>query len=168
MRPDGLSSHGELRAAGDADGVGDLKVGEDLLEGALVDVFGVNGLVLLGGSLVAEGPNLSRTAQDPGASQVDVTLLLEILETESLQERKRIVVGVVVVPLEALGVMEQNVSREGIVAVDDVPAKGVVSVSVVRLSILTLYEATTYVRKTMASRPLFTRTVNSASGSSTT
>jgi hypothetical protein len=37
-----------------------------------------------------------------------------------LEERKSIVVGVIVVPLEALGVVEDDVPGQGVVSVNDV------------------------------------------------
>ena len=57
--------------------------------------------------------------------------------------------------------VEENVARQRVVTVDNVP---VVVVSSDRNALV----STTYVRNTMASRPLFVGTVNLALGSSTT
>jgi hypothetical protein len=121
-----LATHGELRAARHADDVRDGDFGKQLLEGALVDVLGVDGLVLDGRRLVELGADLGRAAEDPDAAEVDVALVLEVLDAEALEEGQGVVVGVVVVPLEALGVVEDDVAGEGVVAVDDV-AGGLVS-----------------------------------------
>lgn len=122
--PDGLPADGELGAAGDANCFRDGLVGEQLLKCLLVDALGVDGLCLVLGGVVLDGADLGRAAEDPDASQVDVALGAEVLEAEALEEREGVVVGVVVVPLETLGVVEDDVAGEGVVAVDDVPDGG--------------------------------------------
>lgn len=160
-----LPAHRKLRAAGDADVVRHRHAGEQLLEGGLVDVLRVDGLVLLRRGLVERGTDLGGTAQDPDAAQVDVTLLLEVSPLETVEERQGVVVGVVVVPLEALGVVEGDVPGESVVAVDDVSVGSWLGgCGRCRAS----RGWVTYVRNTMASLPLLTGTVNSAVGSSTT
>lgn len=83
-------------------------------------MLGVHRLARLAGRGVDLGPDLDGAAQHPGASQVDVALVLEALDLEFLEEGQGVVVEVVVVPLEALGVVEDDVFGEGVVAVDDV------------------------------------------------
>lgn len=168
-----LAADGELRAAGNTNLLGNGETGEELLEGGLVDVAGVDGLVLLGGGFVLDGLDLGGAAEDPDAAQVGVADLLEVVEAELLQQRERIVVGVVVVPLEALSVVEDDVSGQVVVAVDDVAREtwsegiqdGESKTGVVAWSIDGI---ASYLRKTMASRPLFIGTVSFALLSSTT
>lgn len=117
-----LPRHGELGAARHANHRRDRGAGEQLLERRLVHVLGVDGLLALGLVVVLEGLDLGGAAEHPGAAQVDVALLAEVVEAEALEEREGVVVGVVVVPLEALGVVEDDVAGEGVVSVDDVSA----------------------------------------------
>jgi hypothetical protein len=77
------------------------------------------------------------------------------------EHRQAIVVGVVVVPLVAVWVDEEDVVRKGRVVVYDVAAGGV------SLRVVARYEGGTYVRYTMLSLPLFFGTVSGAFGSST-
>lgn len=164
---DCLPPDGELRAAGHADDLRDNHAGEKLLEGRLVHVLRVHGLISLGLVVVNERLNLGRAAEDPGAAQIDVALLAESVEAEALEERKRIVVWIVVVPLKTLGVVEDDVAGEGVVSLDDISMRECVSYDGILQSIGE-DDAWSYVRKTMASLPLFTGTVCSALGSSTT
>ena len=119
---DSLATDGKLGTACNTDFLGHFETGEEFLESGLVDVAGVNGLALLGRGFVLNGSDLSRAAKDPDTSQVGVADLLEIVETKVLEERKSIVVGVIVVPLEALGVVEDDVPGQGVVSVNDVAA----------------------------------------------
>jgi hypothetical protein len=50
--------------------------------------------------------NLHRTPEDPGAPEINVSLLLEVGELEMAEHGDTIIVGVVVVPLESLRVDE--------------------------------------------------------------
>lgn len=128
---------------------------------------GVDGLVLLGGGFVLDGLDLGGAAEDPDAAQVGVADLLEVVEAELLQQRERIVVGVVVVPLEALGVVEDDVSGQVVVAVDDV-ARQTRSEGIQDRGSCMEHRRDSYLKKTMASRPLFIGTVSFALLSSTT
>lgn len=85
-------------------------------------MFGVYRLVARGLDIVLEGLDLGGATEDPGAAEVDVALLAEVFDAEALEEGEGVVVRVVVVPLEALGVVEDDVAGEGVVSVDDVPA----------------------------------------------
>jgi hypothetical protein len=120
-----LPRHGELGTARHANHRRDGRAGEQLLERRLVHVLGVYGLLALGLVVVLEGLDLGGAAEHPGAAQVDVALLAEVVEAEALEQREGVVVGVVVVPLEALGVVEDDVAGEGVVSVDDVSALAV-------------------------------------------
>jgi len=119
---DGLATNGKLGTACNTDFLGHLETGEKLLESGLVNVACVNGLALLGRGFVLDGSDLSRAAENPDTSQVGIADLLEVVETEILEERKSIVVGVVIVPLEALGVVEDDVPGQGVVSVNNVAA----------------------------------------------
>lgn len=48
-------------------------------------------------------------------------MFAEVVEAEALEKGEGIVVWVVVVPLEALGMMEDDVAGEGVVSLDDIP-----------------------------------------------
>jgi hypothetical protein len=117
---DSFATNGKLGAACDADFLRNFKTGEKLLESSLVNVTGVYGLALLGRGLILNRPDLCRTAKNPDTSQVGVADLLEVVEAEVLEEGESIIVGVIVVPLEALGVVEDDVPGQGIVSVNDV------------------------------------------------
>ena len=80
----------------------------------------VDRLHLLERCFVLDWANLDGTSQNPDASEVDVSLIPQIVESEALEKRKRIVIGVIVMPLEALRVVEDNVAWKAVVSVDDV------------------------------------------------
>jgi hypothetical protein len=69
------------------------------------------------------GTDLDRTAQDPDATQVDVSRRAHIVELQVAERREAIVIEVVVMPSEASGVRKDSDGSERIVAVDDVAAK---------------------------------------------
>lgn len=119
---DSFATDGKLRAAGYADFLGDFKTGEQLLESSLVNVACVYGLALLARGLILNGPDLGGASKNPDTSQVGIPNFLEVVESEVLEEGESIVVGVVVVPLEALGVVEDDVAGQGVVSVNDVAA----------------------------------------------
>lgn len=119
-----LARDAKLGAAGHAHLGGQRDAGEEVGKGPGVDVLGVGDAVGVGHGLgVGDGTNLDGAAEDPGAAQVDVALLLEVGDAEALEQLQGVVVGVVVVPLEALGVVEEDVGGEGVVAIDDVSGK---------------------------------------------
>ncbi len=62
------------------------------------------------------------TTKDPHAAQVDVARSLDVISLQMSERGKGVVVGVVVVPGEAVGVDEDGVRGEGVVAVDDMIA----------------------------------------------
>lgn len=76
-----------------------------------VDVFAVG---------VGVRPDLRRTSQDPGATEIHVALVMEVAGLDSSQHGDAVVVGVVVVPLVALGVDEEHPIGETVVVVDDI------------------------------------------------
>jgi hypothetical protein len=82
----------------------------------------VYGLALLARGLILNGSDLCGTAKNPYTSQVGVADLFEVVESEVLEERESIVVGVVVVPLEALGVVKDDITGQRVVSVNDVTA----------------------------------------------
>jgi hypothetical protein len=67
--------------------------------------------------------DLAGAAQRPSAPDVDVPFLLEVGDLEVSQHGKAIVVGIVVVPLVAIRMDEENVVREVVVVVDDVAGR---------------------------------------------
>lgn len=71
--------------------------------------------------LVLDWVNFSRAAQHPHTAQVDVSLLFEVIESETLQQRQGIVIRVVIMPLKSLGMVEENVAWQRVVTVDNVP-----------------------------------------------
>lgn len=81
---------------------------------------GMDRLILFGGSFVLDGSDFDRAPQHPDATQVGVADLFEVVETKFLKERESVVIRVVVVPLESFGMVENNVSRQGIVTIDDI------------------------------------------------
>ncbi len=120
-----LARDAKLGAAGHAHLGGQRDAGEEVGKGLGVDVLGVGDAVGVGRGLgVGERADLDGAAEDPGAAQIDVPLLLEVGDAEALEQLQGVVVGVVVVPLEALGVVEEDVGGEGVVAIDDVPGRG--------------------------------------------
>lgn len=119
---DGLTTNGELRATCDTDLLRNLKTGEKILESGLVNMAGVHRFTLLSGSLVLDRPDLSGATKYPDTPQVGVADLLEIVEAEILEEREGIVIGVVVMPLKAFGVVEDDVTGQGVVSVNDISA----------------------------------------------
>jgi hypothetical protein len=119
---DGLATNSELRTTCDTDLFRNLKTGEKLLESGFVNMAGVHRFTLLGRSLVLDRPDLSGAAKYPDTPQVGVSDLLEIVEAEVLEEGEGIVIGVVVVPLKAFGVVEDDVTGQGVVSVNDISA----------------------------------------------
>jgi hypothetical protein len=117
---DGLTANSELRTTCDTDLLRNLKTREKLLESGFVNMAGVHRFTLLGGSLVLDRPDLSGATKYPDTPQVGVADLLEIVEAEVLEEREGIVIGVVVVPLKAFGVVEDDVTGQGVVSVNDI------------------------------------------------
>lgn len=119
---DGLTANGELRTTCDTDLLRNLKTGEKLLESGLVNMAGVHRFTLLGRNPVLDRPDLGGATKYPDTPQVGVADLLKIVEAEVLEEREGIVIGVVVVPLKAFGVVENDVTGQGVVSVNDISA----------------------------------------------
>lgn len=117
---DNLLAYSKLRTAVHTNLVRYLDTGEQLLKRGFIHVLGVHRLASLSGRGIDLGPDLDGTSQHPGASQVDIALIFEAFDLELLEEREGIVVEVIVVPLEAFGVMEDDVFGEGVVAIYDV------------------------------------------------
>lgn len=115
-----LPRDAKLAAARHTDLIGKALSGEQLAVGTGVDVLRRGDVVFGRGVGVGARTNLDGASQDPGAAQIDVPLLLEVLGAEALEQLQGVVVRVVVVPLEALGVVEEDVGGEGVVAVDEV------------------------------------------------
>lgn len=105
-----FTPHSELGAACDTNGLWDRELGEELLVCPFVCSLCMDGLSFLSRYVVLDGMDLDRATKDPHASQVGIPLLLEIVEAQALEEREGVVVDVIVVPLEPLGVVEDNVS----------------------------------------------------------
>lgn len=172
--PHRLPPHGKLRAAIHTDLVRHLLPGKQLLKGLLVDSLGRHGLVQPRRPRILYGPDLRGAAEDPYASEVDVAGLAEVFEAKVLEEWEGVVVWVVVVPLESLGVMEDDVARQDVVVIDQVSVQlETLKLASHNISLHTEGKKSgigevTYVRNTMASLPLLTGTVKGAYGSSTT
>lgn len=113
----------KLRAAANGDEVRhDGILAKDFLERLVVAVARVALLLQLAVILFVRldffgAPHL------PGAAQVDVALFLEIGQLEVAEDRQAVVVGVVVVPLVALGMQEENVVGQIVVIVNEVAAR---------------------------------------------
>jgi hypothetical protein len=71
-------------------------------------------------SLFLKGLDLARAAQGPSTPDVDVPFLLEVGNLEMPQHGEAIVVGIVVVPLVAVRMDEENVVGKIVVVVDDI------------------------------------------------
>lgn len=67
--------------------------------------------------------NFSGTPKHPGAADVDVALGFEVGQLEAAEHGEAVVVWVVVVPLVAVGVDEEDVVGEGVVVVDYVAGR---------------------------------------------
>jgi hypothetical protein len=70
---------------------------------------------------VFEWVDFCGTAQNPYTAQIHVAFFLQVCKLKVLEQWDAVVVRIVVVPLESLGVEEDCVVGESIVAVDDVP-----------------------------------------------
>ena len=68
------------------------------------------------------GTDLDRTAQDPDATQVDVSRRAHIVQLQVAERREAIVIGVVVMPSKASSVRKDSDGSERVVAVNDVTA----------------------------------------------
>lgn len=115
---------------------------------------------------ITQRVNLNRAAERPGAAEIDVSLFLEIWNTEVAQHGNTVIVWVIIVPLKALGVDEQHDVGEVLVIVDDVSAMEPWSMRSPQY--LSPYNNPTHVKYTIDSRPLFRATVKEACLSSTT
>jgi hypothetical protein len=71
-------------------------------------------------TLLLQRLDLAGAAQRPSTPDIDVSFLLEVGNLKVSQHGEAIIVGVVVVPLVAVRVDEENVVRELVVVVDDV------------------------------------------------
>lgn len=69
--------------------------------------------------LVLKWSNLYWTSQHPGAAQVHVALLLQVFGAKAAEHRQSIIVWVVIVPLIARRVDEQDIIGKVVVVVDD-------------------------------------------------
>jgi hypothetical protein len=81
-------------------------------------------LVFLRLVVVLKWLDLGGAAQDPDAAEVDIALFTKIVEAEALEEGEGVVVWIIVVPLEALGVVKDDVAGQALVSVDDVSGDG--------------------------------------------
>lgn len=110
------SRHAKLRATGCTHLVGNLGAREQLHEAGL-KVFACMDVFAMG---VGMWTDLGRASQDPRTAEVHVALLLEVLGSKTPEHGDAVVVGVVVVPLEALRVDEEHHVGEAVVVVDNV------------------------------------------------
>lgn len=113
---------------------------------------------------IGEWVDLDRATEHPGTAQVHVALFLKVGDLELLEHRDAVVVGIVVVPLEALRMNEEHRIWEIVVVVDDIPRGLHLSDHVNSQEELNL----SHVRYTIDSLPLFCFTVSGAFLSSTT
>lgn len=93
---------------------------EQALKGLLVLSTRMHGLSVF--ALFSQRLDLVWAAEGPGAADVDVAFFLEVRQLEVAQHGETVVVGVIVVPLVAVGVDEEDVVGEGCVVVDYVAA----------------------------------------------
>ncbi|KAG5291499.1 hypothetical protein I7I48_03324 [Histoplasma ohiense] len=107
---------GELSAAGHADLSGHGGAREQGLEAGLEGSAGVHVRTVD----VGEGADLDGAAKQPDAAEVEVALLGQEGQPEVPEEGDVVIERVVVVPLVALGVDEDDVGGEAVVVVDDV------------------------------------------------
>jgi len=130
-KTDRLPRDCKLRAATYTNQVRYLDSRHQLLEGLLINAVG--GYSLLHREVAHDvdvgpfegimlGTDLDRTAQDPDATQVDVSRRAHIVELQVAERREAIVIGVVVMPSKASGVRKDSDGSERIIAVDDVTA----------------------------------------------
>jgi hypothetical protein len=71
-------------------------------------------------TLLLKRLDLAGAAQGPSTPDVDIPFLLEVGNLEVSQHGETIVIGIVVVPLVAVRMDEENVVRKIVVVVDDV------------------------------------------------
>ena len=116
--PDCLPSHCKLGAAGDTNSFWNLLSLKQLLKSLLIYTLRGNRLARYRITCVNNGFYFCRAAQDPSTAEICIPLLFEVVESKSLEERQRVVIGVVIVPLKSFGVMKEYVSREGVIAVN--------------------------------------------------
>lgn len=95
-----LPGNAKLRTTRRTHSLGHGLTGKQLHEAGLEVLAGMH--VLAVG--VGEGVDLGGAAEDPGAAEVDVAVVEEVLEAEVFEHGEAVVVGVVVVPLVALRV----------------------------------------------------------------
>jgi hypothetical protein len=89
-----------------------------VLEGLFVVTTGMHSFSVL--PLLLQRLDLAGASQHPSTPDIDVALLLEVRNLEMAKHGNTIVIGVVVVPLVAVRVNEEDVVRKIIVVVDDV------------------------------------------------
>lgn len=131
-----LPRQGKLATAGRADHLGQLKAGQELHERIGEShggrVAGVTGTI----AKVARGLEFGGTADHPRAAQVDVARFTHVVGVQVSDGNGRVVEGVIVVPLIAAAVQEDDDIGESPVAIDNIPValfkKGLV---VLRISI---------------------------------
>lgn len=107
--------------------------------------------------------DFTRTPKGPRTSNVDVSFLLKIWELEMAQHGHAVIVWIVVVPLIAVRMDEEDVVGESVVVVYDVAIPHPGSAGVCQRE----GRESTNVKYTMLSLPLFLGTVSGAWGSST-
>lgn len=112
MEPDSLPPDCKLGATSNAHCLWDSLAGKQLFKGLLVYMLACKALPRGSLSRIDRRPYGQGTAQGPVATEVDVAFLLKVAEAEALKQSQRIVVGVVVMPLESLCVMEEYVRRK--------------------------------------------------------
>ena len=68
--------------------------------------------------------DLDWTAQNPGTAEIHIATLLEVRNLKAPYHWHTVVVGVVVVPLVALGVDKENIVGEVVIIINYVPVDG--------------------------------------------
>ena len=155
-----LLCRGKLRTAAHANRTGDLQLRKQMLKRLFIVTTSMHSLPVL--ALFLKRLDLVGAAQRPRAADVDVSFFLEVGQLEVSQHRNTVVVGVVVMPLVAVGMDEKYIVRKGIVVVN------YVSTPALHVSARASEgRGGTCVRYTMLSLPLFFGTVSGALGSST-
>lgn len=109
----------ELGAARHSNFLGNLRAREQLHK-PLLEVLARMNVVAVGRRVRAD---LDRTAQDPSAAEIYITAVLEVGDLDAPYHWHAVVVGVVVVPLVALGVDEEDSLGEVVIMVNYIPVE---------------------------------------------
>lgn len=114
-----VAGDSELRTTAHTNDFWHRQVWKQFLECLLVNVL-CHGMRVIAVGFVLDGANFSRAANDPDASQVDVSVLLEIWKLEITKRWYGIVVWVVIMPGKARCVHEDDVVWKMVVVINDV------------------------------------------------